>query len=432
MKIPTPPYKLADVFRCESEWYVYYSYKHPVTQKFERFKESTDLNKKDNIPFREVIAQQIVDLINEELKKGFNPFNSEKVRVKYGLDTMSAPESIQIPIRKPEPSLPVLTTIDLAKHQIQLIVNAWGKTESYSQTMTYRQMNTRFKKYLNSTCSLDITLSEIDYDFASNFQLYLKAHMKLAPKTVNTTISHVGMFFDELKTKKKITDNPFRTLEHVSKKSYRGIQIDLDNEDSDFIPFTSVELDTVFKYLANNARHLLRFFGLTYWGFMRPVEITRLQISDIDLIAGTIRVKKPDAKNKSSAYVQILQPMRVLLEEMNLEKYPSNFYLFTSKKMVPGPELYCPDLAALHWKEIVHAALHIYKKPYSLKHTGNIHYILNNKGNVDREWMKMQNRHKTRAQTDKYIERLNIYTIDETKYNFRQLPNNLVIDLTKT
>lgn len=425
MQIPTFPYELADVSRGPKEWFVYYSYEHPVTKKLERFKEWSPLNKKRNIPFRETIAQQMIKLINEELKKGFNPFNSEKVRARYGLGTMSTPESVPIPISKPEPPLPALptvTTIDLAKHQIQSVVNTWEKTESYSQIMTYRQMNTRFKKYLNSTCSLNITLSEIDHDFASNFQLYLKAHMKLAPKTVNTTISHVGMFFDELKTKKKITDNPFRTLEHVTKKSYRGIQIDLDNEDSDFIPFTSVELDTVFKYLANNARHLLRFFGLTYWGFMRPVEITRLQISDIDLIAGTIRVKKPDAKNKSSAYIQILQPMRVLLEEMNLEKYPSNFYVFTSKKMVPGPEPYCPDLAALHWKEVVHPATQIYKKPYSLKHTGNIHYILNNKGNVDREWMKMQNRHKTRAQTDKYIERLNIYTIDESKYNFVQVP----------
>lgn len=55
MKIPTPPYEFADVSRGPKEWYVYYSYEHPVTKKLERFKESTALNKKHNIPFRETI-----------------------------------------------------------------------------------------------------------------------------------------------------------------------------------------------------------------------------------------------------------------------------------------------------------------------------------------------------------------------------------------
>jgi integrase len=432
MLLPNLPYKLADVCRDPNEWYVYYSYRHPVTQKFERFKESKYLNKKENIPHREKIAEIIVETINKELKRGFNPFETEKVRKKYGLplleDANQEPfkeivtntelEESSLSAIKQESNLPSVTKDKLARYQVNEIVNAWKKTESDPTNDTYKQMNNRFKKFLNTTCNLNIKSSEIDIDFAYDFRLFMMSHMKLKPKTVNTTLSHVGMFFDELKRRKLVTNNPFRETEHVTKKSYRGIDIDLDTEEDDYIPFTTEELEIIFTYLGQYSRNLLRFYSLVYWGFMRIVEITRLQISDIDLKSGTIRVKGPDAKNKTAAFIQILPPMRILLEEMNLNKYPSDYYVFTTSNFIPGPEKYSANAAANRWKNVVYEKLNIRKKPYSLKHTGNIHHILLNKGKVDREWMKSQNRHKTRAQLDKYIERLNIYIIDETQFNF--------------
>lgn len=154
---------------------------------------------------------------------------------------------------------------------------------------------------------------------------------------------------------------------------------------------------------------------------MRPVEITRVQIKDIDLLADLIRVPKPNAKNKDAAYIQLLAPMKTLLQEMELHKYPPDFYLFSGRNYLPGPKQKHPEEARRSWETAVQKRLGIDKKAYSLKHLGNIHYIINNKGNVDREWMQKQNRHKTRAQTDTYIKSLNVYTIDESKYNFVQI-----------
>ncbi|SKD10118.1 Site-specific recombinase XerD [Chitinophaga ginsengisegetis] len=400
------PYTLPELYRGPNEWYVHYSYLNPETLKFERFKESWGLNKKKNLAIREKIAQEIIDVITNALKSGFNPI-----------------EGIKKPVN-PETEIANLQSTSALTH-IQGIVNDWAKTESKSANTTYRTMLSRFRKYLNHSNQTYIQIDEVTVDVAESFRDYLMQIKKNGPKTVNTSISHIGLFWDELKKRKLTKENPFRLVKYVTDKDYKGIEIDLDSEEYDFIPLTTEEFEKVLTHFASFKRHYLRFFGMIYWEFMRPVEITRLRVKDIDLKGGLVRISKPDAKNKSAAFIQILAPMATLLHEMELHKYPPDYFLFTGKRLLPGSKQKDPEEARFSWNRVVKEGLGIDKKPYALKHTGNIAYIINNKGNVDREWMQRQNRHKTRAQTDKYIERLNIYTIDETQYNFTQLPTLL-------
>jgi hypothetical protein len=56
---------------------------------------------------------------------------------------------------------------------------------------------------------------------------------------------------------------------------------------------------------------------------------------------------------------------------------------------------------------------------YSLKHTGNIEYLLNNKGKTDLKWQQSQNRHKTSSMTDLYNRKLGAYFIEVGELNFR-------------
>jgi integrase len=397
------PYVPAKVYRGPKEWYVTFYYQNPKSGKFVRFRESYGLNKKRNIPFREQIAKDIVTAIDEELKvwhkTGFNPFPEEEIKGGPAI-------------------LP----------HLEGIVEAWKVTESDQLYRTYKLMNNRFRNYLAQSERLNLTAADADLKLVKSFQRYLMETRKLAPKTVNTTISHMGGLFDELIRQEKATANPFRNVDHVDKKSYKGIAIDLDSEEDDFIPFTAAELDLIFERLVKVDRDLLRFYSFVYWGFMRPIEISRLKVGDIDLRSNLVRVAKPNAKNKSAAYVQILQPMRELLLELDLSKYPKTHFLFGSTTLLPAVERSCQKTISRRWNRQVTVPLEIDKKPYGLKHSGNIQFIINNKGKVDREWMKMQNRHKTRAQTDKYIERLNVYTIDESQYYFTQLPKSVTVE----
>ena len=81
------------------------------------------------------------------------------------------------------------------------------------------------------------------------------------------------------------------------------------------------------------------------------------------------------------------------------------------------------------WDAIVKRKLTIDKNMYALKHTGNIEYLLQNKGNIDLKWMQMQNRHSSTAMTEKYIRKLGAYFIDVKRGKFRELKLNQVVYL---
>ena len=64
--------------------------------------------------------------------------------------------------------------------------------------------------------------------------------------------------------------------------------------------------------------------------------------------------------------------------------------------------------------------LNIDKNLYALKHTGNIDYLLQNRGKVDLKWMQMQNRHSSAAITERYIRKLDAYFIEFENVKFRE------------
>jgi len=57
---------------------------------------------------------------------------------------------------------------------------------------------------------------------------------------------------------------------------------------------------------------------------------------------------------------------------------------------------------------------------YALKHTGNVHYLLMNKGKADLKWQQSQNKHLTSAMTDRYNRKLSAYFIEVGGMNFKK------------
>ena len=65
------PYKLAEIYRGK-DWFVFFSYLNPTTQKFKRYKVYENINRHKGSE-REQYAQKLKNAVNEALKKGFNP-----------------------------------------------------------------------------------------------------------------------------------------------------------------------------------------------------------------------------------------------------------------------------------------------------------------------------------------------------------------------
>ena len=115
--------------------------------------------------------------------------------------------------------------------------------------------------------------------------------------------------------------------------------------------------------------------------------------------------------------------LKELLLEMKLQNYSGSHYLFSGRNFLPGKIQKDSNHIGEKWRVLIQdeAGLNIKKKMYALKHTGNIHYLLNNKGNHDLKWQQMQNRHSNTAMTEKYIRGLGAYFIDVSDLKFNQI-----------
>jgi hypothetical protein len=95
--------------------------------------------------------------------------------------------------------------------------------------------------------------------------------------------------------------------------------------------------------------------------------------------------------------------------------------LFSRDDMKPGIVPLGESYTSKKWKRLVKdpkTGLGINKDQYALKHTGNIDYLLSNKGKTDLKWQQMQNRHKTAVMTERYNRKLGAYFIEVGEINF--------------
>lgn len=374
-------------------WYIEYYFRNPDTREMERFRPTFKINYKHTLSDRYAWGREAVKFMLERLKEGYDPFVERKLinQANNG-------------------SAPIITS---CKEQLKRVVENLCKISTPNAGQTYRLMFGRWKKFIEAKKLEDLNIEQVNLSECLQFQTYLKDECKLARKTINSTVSHIGILWDELKT----PSNPFRNIPPV--KPQRGRKLKENRKDI-FEPFTTKELNAIIKHLlAKDQRNFVRFLGCIYYAWARPIEIMRLRIKDIDLKNRAIIFRKEETKNDRHALVQILEPLHKLLCEIDLEKYAANDYLFSRQSYMPGglmlnQRYHFNDL----WNQLVKDDLGIDKNPYALKHSGNIEYLIKNKGKIDLKWQQRQNRHSSAVQTEKYNRALGVYFIDTESITF--------------
>lgn len=140
---------------------------------------------------------------------------------------------------------------------------------------------------------------------------------------------------------------------------------------------------------------------LLYYCFIRPVEMTRLKVSDFNLKECTVTIPASASKNKRTQSVTL--PKKVLYEGIGLGVFsaPMSYHVF-SDRLRPGQEQIDTKIFRDHWEK-VSKALKLKKewKFYSLKDTG-ITEMLRKKTTAPVH-VKEQARHSSLAITEIYI-----------------------------
>ena len=151
---------------------------------------------------------------------------------------------------------------------------------------------------------------------------------------------------------------------------------------------------------AHNRPFLLVCYFLHYM-LIRPKEICRLRLQDINVAKQTVYIDGQISKNKKSGVVTLPTPILEMLVDLDYFNAPTSYYIF-STGFRPGPKL-CSERSYRHyWNNEIVPALKFPKeyKFYSLKDTGITNML---RKNVDTVSVRDQARHSSIEITNIYV-----------------------------
>lgn len=277
------------------DWYVYFSYRNSETKKLvrqspikagvNRFK-----TKRERLLFMKIIKRSLIKHLengfipnsdNSELSSKISPSN--KVIKKETKVASSKLEQLPEVIKKPTPApiaSPILeepnTSIQEAFDFALKIKKQSLSPNSYSG---YHGPIKQFQKWLEKN-----EINDIRAITKKNVVQYLNTVLaRTSPRTRNNARTSLSAIFTTLQDNEIIEDNFILKIKPLSTKPTRHKT------------FTPKQESNLEAYMKENDSLLLSFVQFVSLCFLRPIEVCRLKIKDIDIADKKLYVK---AKNK--------------------------------------------------------------------------------------------------------------------------------------
>lgn len=273
-------------------WYLRWSFRNPTTGKLERqksFKGGVNYlkNKKDRLEALLELKKLFIEYLND----GFDPFKDA--------------ERINIGVEDKEISKSVIEAFELSLEQVKLTV-------SFTTYKDYRKTAESFLKFLgkeNQRKDLRLLNKKIVIKYLNTV---LK---KTSARTRNNYKADLSALFSVMEKKLLLIDYNFvkniekeRTLEKRNRT------------------LSNKQLKAVTLFLRENDPLLLLVVKFVAYNFLRPIEVCRLKIKDLNLDEALLYYQ---AKNKPLKTKRIPQILLQDLQKMELDAYDSECNLIT-------------------------------------------------------------------------------------------------------
>lgn len=249
---------------------------------------------------RKRYAYEMIKRLNENLTSDWNPFINSEAKKTY---------------KKFSDAINHFLTISEKKLSDDVI-----RAETYKDYVSYLR---NLQKWLNEKGYGDIYIYKLDKSVLTAFLEHIYVERNRTAKTRNNYLNYfrvfAGFLCENNYTKYKITDgiNPLK-----NSKKQRKIISDKD-------------VKRLIDYLQKENKNYLLACEVLYYTFIRPKEMSHIQIRDINFTNKTIIVGEKFAKNRKTQVVTIPKPLMDRFKEMKIDKQNSNFYLFSTDFM-PG------------------------------------------------------------------------------------------------
>lgn len=228
-----------------------------------------------------------------------------------------------------------------------------------------------------------------DKRMVSKFLDYVFVDRNNTITTRNNYLAWVRNFSHYLLERGYISVDPTQGISRIKNKHRKN---------RDVIP-DSLMLE-IKEYLLDKNKHFLLACQILHYLFVRPRELSYLQIKDFHLKSKTLVLHGSNTKNGNDAVVTVPDHVLKLMIDLNVFSYPSNYYLF-SNHFCPGAERKTEKNFRDYWTRVVRKNLGFSDryKFYSLKDTGITNML---RANTDVLSVRDQARHSSILITDIY------------------------------
>ena len=296
------PYKLKNGKKVPSidkgaKWYVYFSFRNPVTNKMGRpFKVYQGLNRLKTVSERKTTGAAMVQIVREALQDGYNPYvegsNKKAQGITVEASFRNALENLKINVK--------LTSFNL-----------------------YRSSMDRFLRYAKDKGLADISIHDLTEKNIVDYLNHLgkpKNGVPVRPTTIHNNKAQLSTLMGQMKRDKVIKTNFIAGIETRKSKPFK-------NE-----IFTAKELRTIVDVCKKKHPELHSFQKFVFYAFMRNAEILNLQVGHCDMAKRVISI---ETKGEAMSHIYMIPHIYDMLKDWGIENLPSHYHIITPKNK-PG------------------------------------------------------------------------------------------------
>jgi integrase len=288
------------------KWYVYYSFRNSETGKLVRMPNiKGDTNSLKTMSERVDYLNTIRSTLEFLLEKGFNPYELNDVEALLG-DTKNYETKHKNKIHTIEKEVTESDNCMSIKDAFDYALK--NKKNSISDT-SYKNFELRirkFKKSLDEKKPITTITKKVVNEYLN------KVLDTSSARNRNNTRTDLSSLFQVLEDNEIIVENIIKKISVLKSNPERNKT------------FTPELQKNIYEFLEKNDPILLLFIKFVSYNFLRPVEVCRLKIKDLDVIDKKLYVK---AKNK---LVKIKIIPQILINDLpDLSGLNPDNYLFT-------------------------------------------------------------------------------------------------------
>lgn len=343
----------------KKRWCVDYYYLHPETSKYQKFRLwiSARLLTRQA---RYLKGRELVNKMNARLRQGFNPFATDN-------SGKCLPEALQ---------------------EVLLLKQATTGPRNYADL---KGTVARFCAWLSSQGIDQVRPAELSKSTATAF-LDEVLRAGIGNRTYNNHLYRLRTLFNVLMDREYCEFNVWQKIPALARR------------EADISFITDDERAVIRERLPKDHPALYAVGLLVYQCYLRPAEICRLRVSDVDLKAGTIMVRATQAKNGTNQVVLFGKELARCFAAMHLHRRPPAHYIFASGcQLVPAATPITSRKICDAWRYWVKFRYGIKKGIYDLKGTGVARAFDNGAHARD---IQRQLRHHSLDQTQDYLDKV--------------------------